>query len=169
MAKKSATPWIVAGIVLVIAIIAVGFGAFKPSGNSVKNIPHPSSANALNVQSPSGSPSSGSGQLLSASQYAQYAYLVFPGTLSATAKTATIGFNIKENSNSNGSTTISFMATNPRFRNLSVTASSGEKVYFIETNPAEDHASTDQDSLYLDDKVIIVNSAGEIVSGPLQA
>ena len=176
--KKGSALWIVVAAVVVVAVI-VGIFAFgnhsNVSGNTISNIPY-ASASGQNApaqgSAPAGvppAPQSEAGQLFSSSGLSQYAYQVFPGPLSAAAQAAITGFKVNEQNNSDGSVVVNFLPTNPHFKSLTYTVSSGDTVYFIEKNPAEDNTATDYDALYLDDQAVVVNSSGYIVQGPSQA
>ena len=173
--KKGSALWIVTAAVVVVAVI-VGIFAFgnhsNVSGNTISNAPYAGQNAQAHGSAPAGvppAPQSEAGQLFSSSGLSQYAYQVFPGPLSTAAQAAIAGFKVNWQNNSDGSVVVNFLPTNPHFKSLTYTVSSGDTVYFIEKNPAEDNTATDYDALYLDDQAVVVNSSGYIVQGPSQA
>jgi hypothetical protein len=117
------------------------------------------SAHAATPASPSASPSSSTGPLLSAQPYASYAFQVWPGTLSTTAKQALTGLMVSVRRQSAG---------------LSVTAGvvgqasasphvyrAGARVYVVEASMGDDSGNSDYNMG--DDGLIVTDSAGRIV------
>lgn len=103
-----------------------------------------------------------SGTLLSSSQYAQYAYQISGNaTLSSSGQIATSDFNLTKNQLQNGSTTYT-MAFSESGKVYNVTIGSTDKLYYIDSNLADDARGSDI-SLG-DDGYAVVNSTGYIVT-----
>lgn len=152
--KKSSTVTLIVVAVIVIAAIVVGLVFFfrpHPSGYAVRSGPHNFPQKAV-------------GGLFSNTPFYQYSYQIFPGNLSSKAEQAITGFNLKIQNNSDGSTTINLIATNPEYKTQTYTVNSGDKVYFIERSLGDD--SNGEDHFFADDMAVVVNSTGDIIQGP---
>ncbi|MGD0510493.1 MAG: hypothetical protein ABSA33_01505 [Candidatus Micrarchaeaceae archaeon] len=121
---------------------------------------------------PSGLPSGGStsgpspvnviGSPFSSFKYAQYAYLISANaTLSSSGKVATEDFNLTSMQLSNGSTKYS-MKFDEVGTVYNVTMGRGSKLYYIDTNLADDMPGSD--ASFGDDGYVVVNSTGYIVA-----
>lgn len=112
------------------------------------------------------SPSGGSnanqkvGPLLSSTQYANYAFQVYPGPESSRAKTATAGFSIKVTPGS-GTFSVSVSAAGTTRAPQTTSYPTGDKVYFVETTLGDD--SNDADYNYGDDGIVVTDATGRIV------
>jgi len=151
MQKKKAAVLSVVSVVAVAAIAMII--VFSLNGHAVQN---PGSQNGANSET-----------LFSSSQFYQYAYQIFPGVLSPSAREAITGFNLDLKNNPDGSTTINLVATNPEYKNQTYTVQQGQKLYFIERSLRDD--SGGEEKFLGDDMAVVVNSAGYIVQGPNSA
>ncbi len=155
---------IIAGVV-VVAIIVAAIIIFSghpqaPSGNAIA----PTNQGNAPMQ-----PASATGQKLSDSPYANYAYLISSDPLSSDARTALTGFKLSKAQNSDGSTTYTLTALKQGYQNQTYTVKSGQSLYFIERSLGDDNADTDEDNFLADDMAVVVDSNGVIVEGPGQA
>ena len=100
------------------------------------------------------------GPLLSSEPYASFAYLVWPGSLSAAARQAMSGLSIQVTRQAGGISVRAGVTGQPlpsaRFY------SGGGKVYVIESNLGDD--SGDVDYNLGDDSLVVTNPQGQIVS-----
>jgi LysM repeat protein len=159
MEKKSNTLWIIAGIVVLVALIAGGIAVFSPNGHTIQNV-NPGNTNAPMKPAPS---SSIVGTMLADSPYANYAYLISSNSLSADAQKALTGFKLTKSSNADGSTTYTLTAINPEYKTQTYTVQSGQKLYFIERNLGDDAG---EERFLGDDMALVVDAQGKIVLGP---
>jgi hypothetical protein len=92
----------------------------------------------------------------------QYAYKIFPGTLSTTAKQAMASFAFTTKALSDGSTQVTLTSQNPFYKTQQYTVKSGYSLYFIERNIKDDDSQKDSDTMVLDDAAILVDPQGYI-------
>ena len=155
--------YIILGVVVLILVV-IG-GALLLSGHKTPNSPRQLSNLPTNQNQTQNQPvgaGAGGKQLFKNSPEYQYAYQIFPGTMSAQAKTAMNGFSMKTTSMPDGSTQVSFSSTNPNYKNQSYVVKKGYSLYFIERTTADDNTAQDTDRLYLDDTAVIVDPNGYI-------
>jgi cytoskeletal protein RodZ len=100
------------------------------------------------------------GPLLSSTQYASYAYELYPGPQNSQTKLATAGFKIRITPNQ-GTVTVSVTSTGSSQAPQVSTIASSDKVYFIEASFGDD--SNDSEYNMGDDGLIFTNAAGRIV------
>jgi hypothetical protein len=99
------------------------------------------------------------GPTLASTQYAQYAFQVYPGALSSAAQQALAGFSVHVTP---GPTTITVKVISTGSPTpQSATYALGDKVYFIETTLGDDSGASDYN--FGDDGIIVTNAAGRIV------
>jgi hypothetical protein len=147
-----------------------GIGApVATSGGSSPTVPTPSStapssSSSTTVPAKGSSPTSGPpaqklGPLLSSTQYAQYAYQVYPGPESSRTRQATAGFDIQVTSQAG---TIHLSVSVPG-NGQAQTASypAGDRVYFIEATLGDDSGNSDYS--FGDDGVVVTNAQGYLV------
>ena len=103
---------------------------------------------------------------LANSIYANDSYLISGDTLDAAAQTATIGFTINKVVNQDGTTTIILSSSNPEYQNQTYTLQSGQKLYFIESYPADDSQENNSDRTLMDDKALITDANDNILTMP---
>ena len=113
---------------------------------------------AQSTYSQNGSGSS-SGQKLQGSQYAQFAYQIYPGQLSSSSKNALAGFSMRSLTLQNGTSEVNLTIGSQTAAEVMVP--NGDTLYFIEASIGDD-LSNYEGSLG-DDGVILVNSNGYIV------
>lgn len=160
----------VAGVVLAVHGFAHGPLAASTSittPTSVAATPKAPSAPAhhpTTTTSPSSSTSTSThqklGPALATTQYAPYAYQLYPGPQSAQARSATAGFQIKVTS---GPTTITVTVSGAGVAKgtQTLTYPTGDKVYFIEASFGDD--STNAEYNLGDDGLVVTNASGRIV------
>lgn len=166
-------------VLLAAAVLAVGLAihGYGTGGLAVTSI-NASGAGPLRAQPPpstatrapgrsSGGPTPPTtpaklGPALSGSQYAQYAYRVYPGPVSASAQQATAGYSIT--TKLSGDTVVVVVSTAGSSTELSrKTYAAADSVYFIEANFGDDSGVTELNPG--DDGLIVTNPAGLIVEG----
>lgn len=139
-------------------------GASKSGGSTTTTAP-PATAKGASTGStttttgpPSSTPAQTLGPALSSSQYAPYAYQIYPGTPSQQAQAALSGidFHVKPGKTS---FTISVGATGGSSQ--SSTFPNGDKVYVVEASFGDDSGSADYS--YGDDTILETNAAGRII------
>lgn len=158
--------------VLVIAVIAEGYFLYKshtamkqqqmamtPSTQQ-KNMP-PAGPNAL--RRGGGAPIMlGKGDNLKTSPLMKYAYQIAPGSLSADAQKALVGWKIATAKAADGSIVVTLTPSDSDDQNQQYTVKTGQILYFIEQTPADDKADQDKDLNYRDDYGIITDESGII-------
>ncbi|MDE1823158.1 MAG: hypothetical protein KGI00_01860 [Candidatus Micrarchaeota archaeon] len=99
--------------------------------------------------------------LFNNTQFASFAYLIYPGSISQQSKAAMAGFGVSVSKFANGSAgvTLTFNGTGG---SNEVTLSPGYKLYFIETSFSDD--SFDTDSSLGDDAFVVVDNYGYVAS-----
>ena len=154
--------YIILGVVVLILVVIAG--ALLLSGHKTPNSSRQLSNVPTNQNQTQNQPAGtgASKQLFKDSPEYQYAYQIFPGTMSAQAKTAMSGFSMKTTTLADGSTRVSLTSTNPNYKNQSYTVKKGYSLYFVERNTVDDNPSQDSDRLYLDDSAVIVDPNGYI-------
>lgn len=126
------------------AYLALGTSGSQPAATST--IPAQTQTNSSKV-------------LFSTSQYAHYAYQIYPGPISGSAMSALAGFNLTTASLSNGTTQVGLTLLGSN-TSAQVMVSPGYKLYFIETTFGDDgyHFET----ALGDDGYILVDQNGYI-------
>lgn len=121
----------------------------------------PSTASA--APSPSSSPSSSpaGGRLLSSEPYASYAYLVWPGPLSADGKAALTGFTLNVTRQAGG-ITVRAVQDGQAMTSVSHFYAGGAKVYVLDSTLGDD-GSGNVDYDEADDGLVVTNSRGQVL------
>lgn len=152
-------------LVLVVAVIVafvVGLGAGIFVGPRVFFAMHPSQLPGQGGNLNSGNSTQTVGTLFSSFQYAPYSYLISGNaTLSASGKIATGDFNLTTIVLQNASTKYS-MKFDEIGTVYNVTVGHGSKLYYIDTNLADDMHGAD--ASFGDDGYAVVNSTGYVVA-----
>lgn len=91
------------------------------------------------------------------------AFKIFPGELSADAKNAMVGFDLKTKDLGNGSTEVTLVAKKQEYTTQTLTVKQGESVYFIERFGLDDSKDEDTDKNLKDDNAVVVDSQGYLV------
>jgi hypothetical protein len=139
--------------VIVIAIIAAGILAFYKA-------PAPQASNATGAAGTQAK--TNSSLLFNDSQYAQYAYLISGNaTLSAAGIAATADFNITHSKLQDGAAEY-FLKARATGIVYNATVGPGSRLYFIDTNTADDYPTSDASTV--DDGYAVVNASGYIVT-----
>jgi hypothetical protein len=100
------------------------------------------------------------GPLLSSTQYASYAYQLYPGQEGSQARLATAGFDIRITPGP-GAFTVSVSATGSTQGAQNSTHPANDHVYFIEASFGDDSGNSEYN--YGDDGVVVTNASGRIV------
>jgi hypothetical protein len=100
------------------------------------------------------------GPLLSSTQYASYAYRLYPGARSSQARLALAGFTVHVTPGPN-TITVSVSAAGSSQGAQTSTYPAGDRVYFIEASFGDDSGDLEYNGG--DDGLIVTNSAGRIV------
>ena len=166
-----------AAAVLAVALAIHGYGnrglalpaVAASTASPAPSQPPPSPKKAAAANSTSGSTSSTSsttspptklGPALSSSQYAQYAYRIYPGSVSASTQQAMAGYTISTKlSGPNVVVAVSSVGSSQAPSKRSYPAA--DKVYFIETSFGDDSGVTELNPG--DDGLIVTNPQGLIV------
>lgn len=138
-------------------------GASAPAAASTTTAPGSSTTVGPSGPSSKASPTTAApklGPLLSSTQYAQYAYQVYPGPESSRTRLATAGFNISVTRHG-GTISLSISASNSGQGAQTATYPSSDKVYFIEATLGDDSGSSDYS--FGDDGVVVTNAQGYLV------
>jgi hypothetical protein len=141
---------------------AGGVRALAPGAGSHARASAPTRSTSSSTASPGSStaPSQKLGPLLSSTQYAPYAFLIYPGPESSQARLATTGFAIQVAPHAGK---INLSVSVPGSGQAAQTSSfpSGDRVYFIEATLGDDSGGVEY-SLG-DDGVVVTNAQGYIV------
>jgi len=100
------------------------------------------------------------GPLLSSTQYAQYAYRIYPAPENPSARLALAGFNIRVTP-ATAKITVSISAVGNSGGAQTTSYPADARVYFIEATFGDDSGNADYN--YGDDGVVVTNSKGQIV------
>ena len=141
---------VLAVVIVLAAVTAFGYHAA------------PSSSTTIPAAVQSGQTNSSQSQLFSASRYYDSAYQISNGSaLSPQGRVAASDFNLTSKQLQNGSAqyTIAFVDSTAVYN---VTIQNGQKLYFIDSNLADDGVGSDKSSG--DDGYAIVNASGYIVA-----
>ena len=126
--------------------------------------PAGTSATASSSRSPgstttASAPTQKLGPLLSSTQYAPYAFEIYPGVLTAQARVATTGFHVNV---STGPTMITVhVSVGGSSGGQSSSYALGDRVYFVETSLGDDSGSSDYN--LGDDGILVTDHDGRIV------
>lgn len=140
-----------------------GSSTQSPSSSSTSSNSSSSSAgSSSSTKSASGSSSSKVklGPVLSSTQYAKYAFQIYPGSESSQTKLALAGFVVKVHPGATSETITLAPASSPS-STQSATYAKGDKVYFIEASFSDDSGNNDYGGS--DDGVVVTTPAGRIV------
>jgi hypothetical protein len=119
------------------------------------------SPNGATSTSPT-SPPAKLGPALSSTQYASYAYLIYPGPVSVSTQQAMAGYSIS--TKASGSNVVVTLATAGSSQApTQKTYPAADKVYFVEANLGDDSGATELNPG--DDGLIVTNPQGRIVEG----
>lgn len=100
------------------------------------------------------------GDKLTDSPISKFSYQVYPGSLSDSAKTALVGWNIKTQTLNNGLVQISLTPKDADDQSQQYTLKPDQKLYFVEMTKADDSTNPEQDKNLRDDYGIITNQEG---------
>ncbi len=157
------------GVVAVLAILGGGYLLTKNAGASTGQ------TSSISLDSTSGQPTStplssplvsttttNQQQKFSSSANSQYAYQIFPGTLSTQARQALSGFSMQTQTDADGATVVTLTAQESQYQSQQYTVKPGETLYFIEKSLGDD-PSESKDTNLGDDSSVLVDSNGYII------
>lgn len=133
-------------------------GTSRASASAPSTQPTSPSAEATSP-SPT-APSQTLGPLLSSTQYASYAYQIYPGTETSRARQATAGFTIRVTPRV-GAIEVSSAVSGSTQKAQTATYQAGDRVYFIEATFGDDSGDADYNAG--DDGVVVTNAQGYVV------
>jgi hypothetical protein len=131
----------------------------RPTPSTVPSTPSTRAPNRA-TSAPTGVGAQKLGPLLSATQYAQYAYQLYPGRQSSQARLATAGFNVRV-TRLGDTITVTVAASGAQQNAQTTNYPAGDHVYFIEATFGDDSGDTDYN--FGDDGIIVTNSEGRII------
>lgn len=102
------------------------------------------------------------GDNLLTSQMVKFVHKIDPKNLSDDAKKVTVGFAITSQTQTDGSTIVTFTPKDSDDQNQQYTVKTGQVLYFVEMTPADDKKDADKDLNYRDDYGIITDANGII-------
>ena len=137
-------------------------GSTTQSSNTSNSPSSSSTGSSGNTKTASGSAAAPVklGPVLSSTQYAKYAFQIYPGSESSQTKLALAGFVVKVHPGATAETITLAPASSPT-STQSATYAKGDKVYFIEASFSDDSGNNDYGGS--DDGVIGTTPAGRIV------
>ena len=100
------------------------------------------------------------GMKLADNPIAKNAYLIAPGIVSDTAKTAMVGFAITSKTQADGTTVVNLAPKDADDQSQQYILKKDQTLYFIEQTPADDQADQDKDLNYRDDYGVILDQNG---------
>lgn len=142
-------------LLVVIGLLIVG-GIFYVSIHAKKNM-------VVKAQALATPTTAVAKQKLQNADFAQFAYKIFPGDLSADAKTALTGFDMQVKALSDGSYQVTLVAKKQEYTTQTLVVKSGESLYFIEKSLGDDHGDEDSDGTLHDDSAVVVDRDGYLV------
>lgn len=161
--KRPIWQWIV--LYVVIAVVIYGLVYYfilgKKNTYNLTSNTQSGSSYATPTQAMS-SPTAAMKQKFSDSSNYQYAYKIFPGTLSATAKQALTGFAMTTKNMPDGSIQVTLTAQKPEYKTQQYIVKTGYSLYFIEMNLRDDNTAENEDMNLHDDSAVVVDSQGYI-------
>lgn len=92
----------------------------------------------------------------------KFAFQVFPGELTTTAKQALIGWEIKTTANADGTTQVILSPKNTDDKQSSYKVATGQTLYFVEMSAGDDDEASNTDSNLRDDYGVLVDEGGII-------
>lgn len=160
--NKTLTIVIIAAVIVIAAAFGYMYlGKSKPSSYSSSNSNPADSVSPTTADSAAPAAGTSQGTKLADEPYANFAYEVTPGNLSTTTQLALTGFDVSQQSLTNGDTKITLTATNPEYKTQSFELKPGQKLYFIEKNLGDDKDG--QDKFLGDDTAVVVDQDGYVV------
>jgi hypothetical protein len=133
--------------------------AAAPRTTATAGAPPTGSTTPRRSSTTTSAPSQKLGPLLSSTQYAPYAFEIYPGAPSAQARLATTGFHINVTSGTTKITVHVTVSGSSAAQNTSYAL--GDRVYFVETTLGDD--SGDSDYNLGDDGIVVTDPNGRIV------
>lgn len=181
--SREPVSWRGASVLAVAAIVGAGLGSYGLTSRSGGALPHAlTAANAPAAGSggssaapaPSGSPTANGsassspspatpvklGPKLSTTPYGSYAYRVYPGPLTSTAKAALAGFSIHV-ARSGAKLLVTVTVPGSGQPPIKQQYAASDQVYFVEANFGDDSGSTELNPG--DDGLVVTNAAGRII------
>ena len=152
--------WTQRGNSVAAAPLVTSLSASASASPSATSSPSPAATPSA-AASGSGSPSAAAGPQLSSMPYASYAYQVWPGPVSATAKIALTGFTITVTRRPGG-ITVKAVQDGQLMTSVSHFYPGGAKVYVLDSDLSDD-AGGNVDYNDSDDGVAVTNAQGQVL------
>jgi len=165
--KRPLWQWVILYVVVAIAIYGLiyYFVLAKKGGSYNSNTAvAPTAMQTSPTQNPTATSSATGTQKFSDSNDFQYAYKIFPGTLSTASKQAMAGFAFTTKAMPDGSTQVTLTSQNTEYKTQQYTVKTGYSLYFIERNLKDDDPENDTDRTIMDDTAILVDPQGNIAN-----
>ena len=140
-------------------LIIVGIGGYFLYG---KNVPNLNKTVNIHNQTNNSSNSSGNKMKFKNSPLWQSAVKIFPGPLSAKAKTALTGFDLQTKNLPGGSTQVTLFAKQLGYKTQNFIVKKGYSVYFVESLTSDDSQNENSDTLMVDDTAFLIDPNGFI-------
>ncbi len=150
-------------IMIAVAVVVVIIAVVLLAGHSSSNKNASTTINSPSVLSSGGSGAAGPIKL-SASQYAHYAYLIYPNN--SGNRYAAAGFNVTIKNLNNGTVKVTIEKLGNTGTNANFTFPASYELYYIDQAIGDD-ASPSSDYVSSDDYIVIVNASGYIVGSPI--
>ena len=150
--KKSMNPILVLGVLVILAVLGGAFYFY--SSRISKEEKFEQKPVQATVQSK---------QKFVDTEDGKNAFKIFPGELSADAKNALVGFDLKTKDLGNGATEVTLVAKKQEYTTQTLTVKQGESVYFIEKFGLDDNKGEDTDKNLKDDTAFVVDVNGYLV------
>ena len=144
-------------------VIVSGAGTLSPGARLSARAAAPTkttSASSNTSSTTSTAPTQKLGPLLSSTQYAPYAFRVYPGPESSQARLATAGFTLAVTPSA-GTIKLSVSAAGSGQGTQTSTYPAGDKVYFIEASLGDDSGNVEYN--FGDDGVVVTDARGYMV------
>ncbi len=106
------------------------------------------------------------GKKFSDQSYYKSSYLISGNAVSLDAKNAMAGFSMGKQTLADGNTQITLTAKKSGYHDQQYTLRPGDQLYFIEKFLGDDSAEKNEEQNTIDDSAVVVDSQGNIVSGP---
>jgi LysM repeat protein len=152
ISKKSMSPILVLGVLVILAVLGGAFYLYSSRGSKEERVEQKSVQTAVQNK-----------QKFVDTEDGKKAFKIFPGEMSADAKNALTGFDLKTKNLSNGVTEVTLVAKKQEYTTQTLTVKQGESVYFIEKFGLDDNKNENIDNSLKDDSAFVVDANGYLV------
>ncbi len=150
--KKSMNPMIVLGTLVILVVLGGAFYLYSSRSSKEEKVEQKTVQTTVQSK-----------QKFVDSQDGKNAFKIFPGELSADAKNALVGFDLKTKDLGNGSTEVTLVAKKQEYTTQTFIVKQGESVYFIEKFGLDDNKDENTDRNLKDDTAVVVDANGYLV------